>query len=178
MKMNDLFGIPKTAIDVFRMLPEGTLCDVINNVLYMAEPRTYIHQYVVQKIGCALLSYVETLKSGEVIFVPLDVYLEDFLSAVQPVVLYFSNENRTILKDDGYLHGAPDLLVEVLSKDEKREKVYKKNLYERSGVKEYFIVNPINRMVSAYALNNSVYQLTYEEEGRFASSLLDFTFRF
>lgn len=41
--MEAIEQVPKTALDVFRMLPEGTLCEVIDNVLYMAEPCTYFH---------------------------------------------------------------------------------------------------------------------------------------
>lgn len=69
---------------------------------------------------------------------PLDVYLENLRSAVQPDILYVSNENRNILKEDGYIHGAPNLIVEVLYSDIQRDKVQKKNLYERAGAKRIF----------------------------------------
>lgn len=107
-----------------------------------------------------------------------DVYLEKFLSAVQPDVLYFTNENRGILKDDGCIHGAPDLIVEVLSSDKNRDRVQKKSLYERAGVQEYFIVNPSNRNILAYQLQQGIYDLIYNEDGFLKSLLLGSEFRF
>ena len=171
--------IPKTALDVFRLLPEGTLCEVIDNVLYRSPAPKYNHQRLTGLIYSRLVNHIEKESSGEVITSPFDVYLENLLSAVQPDVLYISNENRSILKEDGYIHGAPDLIVEVLSIDIKRDKVQKKSLYERAGVKEYFIVNPNDNTVLAYALNNqSSYELVYEAIGHFKSALLNFEFRF
>jgi Uma2 family endonuclease len=171
--------VPKTALDVFRMLPEGTLCEVIDNVLYMSPAPKYNHQRLTGLIYRRLSNHVEETGKGEVLISPFDVYLEHFLSAVQPDVLYVSNENRDILKEDGYIHGAPDLIVEVLSTDIQRDKVQKKSLYERAGVKEYFIVNPKDNKVLAYALNNtSTYDLVYEAIGHFKSALLNYEFRF
>jgi Uma2 family endonuclease len=171
--------VPKTALDVFRMLPEGTLCEVIDNVLYMSPAPKYNHQRLTGLIYSRLVNHTEKTGSGEVIISPFDVYLENLLSAVQPDILYISNENRDILKEDGYIHGAPDLIVEVLSSDIQRDKVQKKNLYERAGVKEYFIVNPKDNKVLAYALNHqSTYELIYEAIGQFKSALLNFEFHF
>jgi Uma2 family endonuclease len=171
--------VPKTALDVFRMLPEGTLCEVIDNVLYMSTVPGFSHQRLTGLIYRRLSNHVEETGKGEVLVLPFDVYLENLLSAVQPDVLYISEENRDILKEDGYIHGAPDLIVEVLSTDIQRDKVQKKSLYERAGVKEYFIVNPKDNKVLAYALNNtSIYDLVYEAIGHFKSALLNFEFRF
>lgn len=176
--MEAIEQIPKTALDVFRMLPEGTLCEVIDNVLYMSPAPKYNHQKLVGLIHARILIHTEKTEKGEVLIAPFDVYLEEFLSAVQPDVLYFTNENRNILKDDGCIHGAPDLIIEVLSTDKKRDRVQKKSLYERAGVKEYFIVNPTNRNVLLYQLQQGIYELVYNEDGRFASSLLGLEFVF
>src|SRR3954451_22166822 len=169
--------VPKTALDVFRMLPEGTLCEVIDNVLYMSPAPKYNHQRLVNLFTIRIGSYVEAQQKGILIASPFDVYLENQLSAVQPDVLYISEGNRDILKEDGYIHGAPDLIVEVLSTDIQRDKVQKKSLYERSGVKESFIVNPKDNIVNpkdnkvlAYTLNNAqIYELVYEAIGHFKS---------
>lgn len=171
--------VPKTALDVFRMLPEGTLCEVIDNILYMSPAPKYNHQKLVTLFTIRIGNFAEAQAKGIVIASPFDVYLENLFSAVQPDVLYVSNENKDILKEDGYIHGAPDLIVEVLSSDVKRDTVQKKSLYERAGVKEYFIVNPKNNKVTAYALNNqSIYELVYEAIGHFKSVLLHYEFNF
>lgn len=67
--------------------------------------------------------------------------------------------NPDIIRPDG-VYGAPDLVVEVLSPSSiKRDRVYKKGVYEKCGVQEYWIVNPIDKSVEVYLLENGVYQL-------------------
>lgn len=88
------------------------------------------------------------------------------------------NENRHILKEDGHIHGAPDLVIEVLSKDKKRDLVKKKNLYERAGIKEYFTVNPENREINSWVLKENRYGLQYTDISKFKSSVLAFDFEF
>lgn len=66
---------------------------------------------------------------------------------------------RDIIKADG-VHGAPDLIVEVLfPKTRKRDKGDKKDLYERCGVREYWIVSPEDRSVDVYLLKDGKFIL-------------------
>jgi Uma2 family endonuclease len=176
--MEAIEQVPKTALDVFRLLPEGTLCEVIDNVLYMSPTPRYNHQHLLGLFFRLISTHVDNTAIGEVIIAPFDVYLEHLQSAVQPDLLYVSNRNMDILKDDGYIHGAPDLIVEVLSSDKKRDTVKKKSLYERAGVKEYFTVNPADRKIQCYSLNNNTFNLVYEDEGIFKSQLLNLQFSF
>ena len=67
--------------------------------------------------------------------------------------------DRDKIKRNG-VHGAPDLVVEVLSPGTaKRDRGYKKNAYEAGGVPEYWIVEPSNRSVEVYLLENGHYVL-------------------
>ncbi|MCL2854638.1 MAG: Uma2 family endonuclease [Defluviitaleaceae bacterium] len=67
--------------------------------------------------------------------------------------------NRDIIKKNG-IHGAPDLIVEVLSPSTaSNDKNYKKNLYERCGVKEYWIVDVHNYTVDVFHLVDGKYVL-------------------
>lgn len=176
--MEAIEQVPKTALDVFRLLPEGTLCEVIDNVLYMSPAPKYNHQRLLQLLAYRILNHIDIAKTGEALIGPLDVYFENLLSAVQPDLIFVSNENRHILHEDGYIYGAPGLVVEVLSSDKKRDTVEKKNLYERAGVKEYFIVNPTDSKVQCYTLQQESYTLTYEAEGVFRSQILNLEFKF
>ena len=175
--MEAIEQVPKTALDIFRLLPEGTLCEVIDNVLYMSPAPKYNHQRLLGLIYRTITSHLEKLNIGEAIISPFDVYFDDLLSAVQPDLLVVLNENRDILKEDGYIHGAPDVIIEVLSKDKKRDLVKKKSLYERAGVKEYFTVNPENREVNSWLLRDG-YQHQYTDCGKFKSSILSLEFDF
>ncbi len=176
--MEVLEQIPKTALDVFRLLPEGTLCEVIDNILYMSPAPKYTHQRLIALFYKQIDAIVSSRHLGEVFFSPVDVYFESQISAVQPDLLYISNANKGILNDDGYIYGAPDLVIEVLSSDKKRDLVLKKHLYEIAGVKEYFVVDPETRRIHFFTLENQVFKLNYEEIGVFKSPLLNFSFTF
>lgn len=176
--MDVLEQIPKTALDIYRLLPEGTLCEVIDNTLYMSPDTKYTHQRMVLLLAKQLSYHIDSTGAGEVLFSPVDLYFEELISAVQPDLLFISNENKGILHEDGYIYGAPDLVIEVLSSDRKRDLVLKKNLYERAGVKEYFVVDPTTRKVQLFALENNSYRLVYEEDGVFHSTMLNYQFTF
>lgn len=67
--------------------------------------------------------------------------------------------DRDKIKTDG-VHGAPDLVVEVLSPSTaKNDRFRKKNIYQLCGVREYWIADPANRMVEQYFLADGVLQL-------------------
>ncbi len=170
--------VPKTALDVFRLLPEGTLCEVIDNVLYMSPAPKYTHQRLLGLLFRKISAHAENSNIGEAFISPIDVYLEELFSAVQPDMIFVSKANMGIMNEDGYFYGAPDLIVEVLSSNKKRDTVTKKSLYERASVKEYITADPANRKVLGYLLNNSRYDLVYENEGIFKSQLLNLEFPF
>jgi Uma2 family endonuclease len=105
-------------------------------------------------------------------------YLEELLSAVQPDILFISNKNKKILKDDGYVHGAPDLIIEILSVNEDRDRKLKKDIYEKAGVNEYFIVDQKTKMTEAFSLKGKKYEHKYSQKKFFRSSLLNLEFSF
>jgi Uma2 family endonuclease len=85
---------------------------------------------------------------------PTDVVLDDF-NVVQPDVFVVCDKSK--LKES-HVQGAPDLIIEVLSKTTQlKDKREKKTLYERFGVQEYLIVNPEDEMVERYRLVNGQY---------------------
>lgn len=67
--------------------------------------------------------------------------------------------DHSMIQFDG-IHGAPDLVVEVLSPTTaKNDRWHKKAVYEKSGVKEYWLVDPANRAVEVYLLRSGVFVL-------------------
>ncbi len=168
--------VPSTAVDVFRLLPKGTRAEVLNNVLYMSPPPLYEHQQLSMKISNQIGPWVEKMNLGVLIAAPFDVYLEEQMSAVQPDLLFISNKNKKIIKDDGYAHGAPDLIIEILSKNEDRDRKMKKEVYEKAGVREYFIIDPRTKMIEAYSLKGKKYEQKYRAKKHFHSSLLNLEF--
>ena len=80
-----------------------------------------------------------------------DVYLDNE-NIVQPDVLWASSESgQCVRQDDGYLHGAPDLVIEVLSPTTARhDRSTKFNLYEKNGVREYWMMDADIQLIEVY----------------------------
>jgi Uma2 family endonuclease len=167
---------PRTAIEVFEMLPEGTLAEVINNVLYMLPAPNFEHQRLLSRLFTIMNVYIMENNLGECVFAPVDVYLGES-NVVQPDIIFIANANAGIIKD-GRVKGAPDLIVEVLSGNKKHDLQVKKNLYEASGVQEYFIINPGSKEVITYYLNNNTFVLQESKKEKIKSKILRKTISF
>jgi Uma2 family endonuclease len=93
-------------------------------------------------------------------------------------VFFIANENAHCIKDDG-VHGAPDMIVEVLSPGNKNDDlIKKKHQYEKYGVKEYFIVDADDKTVVTYYLKNNKYVLQKSVKGKLKTKLLNTVFTF
>ncbi|MEO6167936.1 MAG: Uma2 family endonuclease [Chitinophagales bacterium] len=140
---------PRTAMEVFELLPEGTLCEVIENQLYMAPPPSEFHQAVLTDLIVEIGNYVKQYQLGIVRVAPYGVYLDN-KNVVEPDLLFIAQENIGAIQKNG-LHGAPDLIIEILSpSNERHDTVKKKKLYEKFGVKEYWIVDPETKVATGY----------------------------
>ncbi len=74
-----------------------------------------------------------------------------------PDVMIVCDHNK--IKPNG-IDGAPDLVVEVLSPSTMRyDKTYKKDIYAKSGVKEYWLVNPSDKSIEVYRGVNNVFTI-------------------
>jgi Uma2 family endonuclease len=175
--MSVLMHKPQTLVDVYRLLPEGTPIQVINNQFYMNPSPNFQHFDVLDKIADALKQEVKTQNSGRVFFAPLDVFL-GATNAIQPDIFFISNTNNQLIKGDG-IYGAPDLIVEVLSpRNRNADLVKKKALYEQFGVKEYFIVDPADKSVLSYYLKEGKYTDAKKQKAKFTSKIFSKTFSF
>jgi Uma2 family endonuclease len=167
---------PATAVDIYRMLPEGTRCGVLYNQLIMTPAPNTDHQFISVKLSALLYNYLEETEKGVILHAPADVYFEQEQSVLQPNVLVILNENKSIIHKDG-IYGAPDIVFEILSGNRFHDTLKKKNLYEKAGVKEYFIIDPADKKVVMFALNEAgQYELVYELIGKITSEVLGCSF--
>jgi len=158
---------PRTAMEVFKILPEGTLAEVINNRLLMAASPFGLHQRLLKSLIKKIDSWVEQNGWGELLFAPMDVYLDEVANAVQPDIFILQNGDNAYVHNKGFVHGSPAIIIEILSEGNKdHDKVVKKNLYEKFEVKEYFIVDPETKEVIHYLLTANKY---IQQETRYAS---------
>lgn len=175
--MSVLTQKPQTLVDVYRLLPEGTPIQVIQNQFYMSPSPNFHHFDILDKISDVLKQEVKKQNSGRIFFAPLDVFLGD-KNAVQPDIFFISNNNNKLIKEDG-IYGAPDLIVEVLSPGNRNaDLVKKKAIYEQFGVKEYFIVEPADKSVLCYYLKDGKYTEPKKHKAKFTSKVLNKTFSF
>ncbi len=169
---------PRTMMEVFKMLPEGTLAEIINNRLYVSPSTIGKHQRLITKLMLQLGNQIELKKAGELFVAPFDVFLDEEENAVQPDLIFVSASNLSIV-DDGVIHGIPDLLIELLSPgNPTHDTVTKKELYEKFGVKEYWIVDPATKATIGYTLSGDVYKKIESEVGKIDSILLSKSFSF
>jgi Uma2 family endonuclease len=163
-------------LEVFEGLPEGTLCQLINNNIVMSPSPKPKHQQLLKKLFLQLHKFVEEKKLGEVLFAPLDIYLDEE-NVFQPDILFISNENLDIIQEK--IKGMPDLIIEILSpRTEKYDREDKKKMYEKHGLKEYWIVDPVSKVASGYQLRKNKFQALPESKGQVQSSLLQITIKF
>lgn len=167
---------PRTIMEVFESLPEGTLAEVVNNKLVMSPAPTSQHQIVSRAIFRQLDGFVLSHQLGEVFYSPIDVYLGEE-NVFEPDLVYISKERLHIIEEN--IYGAPDLIVEVLSPGtENRDKRDKKGVYEKYGVKEYWIAHPLTKDVTGYRLEKDRFVEIPSEKGVIESRLLKLTIRF
>ncbi|MEO8713328.1 MAG: Uma2 family endonuclease, partial [Parafilimonas sp.] len=168
---------PETLVDVYRLLPEGTPIQVIQNQFYMSPSPLFNHFSIAKNIFLQLNEYATQNNLGEVIYAPVDVYLGN-KNAVQPDVFFLSNTKKNFIKEDG-VYGAPDLIVEVLSPGNRNtDLIKKKAVYEQFGVEEYFIVEPADKTVLSFYLKDGKYSEAKKQKAKFTSKILGKTFSF
>ncbi len=148
----------KYTYEDYEKLPEGSPFQLIDGELVMTPAPIPYHQQLCKKIFLELSNYIENKKSGEILFSPIDVYLSES-ETYQPDMIFISNERINIIGEKK-IEGAPDLVIEILSETTAYYDLkHKKRIYESCGVKEYWIVDPIEKSVEVYENINSKFKL-------------------
>jgi len=176
---NTLERPPRTIMEVYQSLPEGTLAELIENVIYMSPSPAYNHQEVLMEIASQLRNLLKEKDIGKLIVAPFDVYLDDTSNAVQPDIVIVLKNNAGHLNENGYFHGVPDLVVEILSPANRdHDLIVKKKIYQRFGVKEYWIVDPQTKVSIGFSLDNNQYIKIAEAISELDSRLLSVKIKF
>jgi Uma2 family endonuclease len=163
-----------STIEEFKALPEGTLAELINGILFMSPSPTLEHQQIISDLLTDLNVFIRKHRSGgRVLPAPCDVYLDEEANVVQPDIVYVSPENQSIIKKNG-IHGAPDLIIEILSPSNASHDLdLKTGLYEKSGVSEYWIVSPTTRDSMGYRLRDGKYGEPLRMKNQLRIAVLD-----
>ena len=137
--------------------PEDVRYELLDGELVIVPSPKEIHQRIQLAFGLALALYVQTHALGRLYFAPFDVLFTDS-DVVQPDLIFVSNERAHVITEDN-IQGAPDLLVEVHSPSTAdRDNDFKRGLYERHGVAEYWMVDPYAKTVTVLRLGEDGYE--------------------
>lgn len=126
----------------FLLFPnDGKRHEIIDGDHFMTPSPDTKHQRVSGNLFNAIANFLKGRKNGEVFTAPFDVMLSDE-DIVEPDLLFVSADRSAIITDKN-VQGPPDLVVEILSDStRKTDEIVKRKLYERYGVREYWIVDP------------------------------------
>ena len=136
---------------------DNTRYELIHGVAYAMAAPTRLHQKISGEIFRQLANFLRG-KPCEVYSAPFEVRLnaesyDDIV--VQPDLFVVCDDSK---HDGKSLIGAPDLIIEILSpKNTKNDTFVKYLLYQKAGVREYWIVDPFRRTVEVYTLKSGKY---------------------
>ena len=128
-------------------------------ILKMSPAPNRFHQTVSKNVSFKIYSFFEKHPCN-VYVAPFDVRLpikskKKEATVVQPDLCVVCDETKL---DEQGCNGAPDLIVEILSPTNRKHDLDTKfKLYEEAGVLEYWIIEPLERMVLVYTLQNGIY---------------------
>ena len=164
---------PFTYQDYLQLPDDGKRYEVINGELIMAPSPITIHQMINMSLSARLFNYVKENELGTILTAPLDVVLNE-TNVYQPDIIFISRERKEIITEKN-ISGAPDLVIEILSPSTAYYDLFdKKEQYEKFGVKEYWIVDPMRQWIEVYQLKEGKFNLVQklQKQGKLRSELL------
>lgn len=154
---------------------EGYIYELINGeIMRRTSPHTR-HQDISSELNALLRNFIKPNQLGKIYPAPTDVYLSDDTDLVVPDLNFIATKNLHKVQPSGFILGAPDIIIEILSKSTKHiDRGDKKERYEYFEVPEYWIVDPVAQSIEVYVLQKGKYKLTSfaEEIGTIQSSVL------
>lgn len=146
-------------------LPDGEHAELIDGQIYYMAPPGWNHQRISRKLHQAIANYIDGNHGEcEALAAPFAVFLnENDTNCVEPDISVICDLSKL---DEKGCHGAPDWIIEIVSKSSKsRDYMTKLFKYRTAGVREYWIVDPEKQMTTVYAFEkNTVEQYNFEED--------------
>lgn len=149
---------------------ESERIELIDGAAVMMAPPSRVHQEVCMELSRQLANFLEG-KKCRVYPAPFGVRLfekegdrpEDVDTMVEPDISVVCDQSKL---DAAGCKGAPDLVIEVLSPSSLRhDRLVKLELYQRAGVREYWVADPVNNAVQVFLLDGGLLRL-HEDYGR------------
>lgn len=140
---------PCTYRDLVALPDDGLRHELLDGEHVVSPSPGTSHQMISMQLSLILGVYVNDHQLGQVLHAPYDIKLSMFTVLV-PDLVFFTAERFARVVNEKHATAAPDLVVEILSPGtRRRDKGRKRAIYEREGVREYWIVDPVAAEVSA-----------------------------
>ena len=151
----------KLTYDDFLLFPDdGLRHELIDGEHYVTPSPNLDHQRISGRLYLAIGNYLHAHPTGEIVYAPFDVVFSRH-DVVEPDLLYLSNERASRVVTQTSVQGAPNLIIEILSKStRRRDRTIKQRLYECSAVDEYWMVDPVTASI----------RILRQRAGRFAAA--------
>ena len=148
----------KYTVADYMLLDEGAPFQLINYDLIMSPSPVPYHQVISGRLLQLMLNFLDSEKNeGFLVCAPMDIYFDEG-NIFQPDLLYIAEDRKEIIQQR--IEGAPDLIIEILSPSNAYYDLrQKKEAYEKYGVKEYIIVDPIAKNADLHTLTDGVFVL-------------------
>jgi len=162
---------PFTAAEYREMPDDGRRYQLVEGELFMAPAPSTYHQIVQANVLILLSLFARQTNLGTVLGAPCDVYLDD-LNVFQPDILFVAQAHADRIHDDG-IHGAPDLVVEILSPSTAALDRRKRGLLAKGGTVEFWQIDPALRQLQrfVFAENSAKPVALIDEPETFTSPL-------
>ncbi len=151
--------------------PEDKRCELIDGVAYDMSPApSPLHQQVSWEVSGQIRNCLKgNTRRG--FSAPVDVTFpervtidEDIYDMVEPDIVVVCDADKI---GEKRIHGAPDFIIEIVSPSSaSRDYILKARLYEKNGVPEYWIIDPVNRIIHKYLLNEKGAYVISAHEGK------------
>ncbi|MEZ4935030.1 MAG: Uma2 family endonuclease [Saprospiraceae bacterium] len=133
--------------------------ELLNGLLVRRNAPSGEHQHVQSELLERFFAFVASKKLGKIYSSPTAVVLSDN-DVPQPDIIFLKKENLAKFDPTWGIKGAPDLIVEIISPSSYRnDRVVKKELYQKYGVKEYWLVDSNYKSIEIFLLKENTYQL-------------------
>ena len=143
-------NIDTYTIEYIYALPDGERAELIDGQIYSMAPPNTRHQRILNYINTEINMYIRKNNGEcEVFPAPFAVFLnDDDMNYVEPDISVICDKNK--ISDKG-CQGAPDWVVEIISPSSRAMDYFTKLFqYQKSGVREYWIVDPIKQRITVY----------------------------
>lgn len=163
-------------VDDLDLFPDdGNHYELIEGELFVSRAPRLGHQVVVGNAFSKLRMFLDDHPIGLVVYGPGVIFSQ--FSGVIPDLVFISNEQRGEIASGDKVTGAPALVIEILSPgadNARRDRIAKRQLYAKYGVKEYWIVDPENRTIEVYVLAGEMLELAtvFTDQDEITSSVL------